>query len=102
MSFLKLLHSPYEELEELHLRLGDILDGETREFILDMENVGLLDSLVLGKLVRLHLSLKHRGVTLRLLNLSSHARLVINHANLDPLFGLAAPQPPRWDTETRA
>ena len=97
-SLYPLSREPHLELEELRERLDELSSREEKEVVLDFSAVGLLDSLLLGQLVRLRLSLQKRGLHLVLINLNFQARMVVHHANLDALFGLAVQEPPRWDS----
>jgi anti-anti-sigma factor len=97
MPILKLLRDPYVELEEALFQLNELLPRDAREMVVDLGNVARIDSMIVGKLVNLHLALEQRRVRLRLVQLSPQARQVIHHAHLDSVFGLNAPEPPRFD-----
>ena len=69
-----------------------------REVVLDFAGVTMLNSMMVGHLVKLKLGLKARHIGLRLDNLSPSARLVLYHSNLGELFGIAL-APPRWEAD---
>ncbi len=72
--------------------------SDLREVVLDFTGVTMLNSMMVGHLVKLKLGLKSRHIALRLENLSPSARLVLYHSNLGELFGIAL-APPRWEAD---
>lgn len=93
----KLENDPHSGLENFRFQVGQMTLEDGDFVVVDLENVRLLDSMLLGQLVGFHVALRKRGVALRLVGLNAHARQVINHSHLDSLFGLTPPEPPRWD-----
>ncbi|CAN5471833.1 hypothetical protein BH09SUM1_BH09SUM1_32650 [soil metagenome] len=94
----KLSRDAHVEIEEVRFRVGQLTAGDASEVVLDMEEVLILDSMLLGQIVRMVLALKAIGISMRLANLTSHSRIVVHHANLDSMFGLQTLEPPQWDS----
>ena len=88
----------YVEIEEARFQINQLTAQEVDEVCVDLARVTLLDSMLLGQLVRLCLALKAKGIVMRLENVTFYGRTVIHHANLDSMFGLPSPEPPRWET----
>jgi anti-sigma B factor antagonist len=55
---------------------------------LDLTQVGFIDSMGVGALIRLHQVARRRGDRLQLVGVSSRVRRVIAHFGLDRVFGL--------------
>ena len=96
MPVFKISRDAYVELEEVYSRVGDLSEDEEEEVVLDLEDAGQLDSVMMGQLVRLQVTLQRSGGRLRLVKLPQQARQMIHHAQLDTLFGLTPPELPRW------
>ncbi|MBI1292662.1 STAS domain-containing protein [bacterium] len=93
-----LTRDAYVELEELR-RDSEWLNAESlQEVVINFKAVTLLDSMMVGHLVKLKLALKARNIGLRLENLSPGARMVLYHSHLGDLFGIAL-APPRWEQD---
>lgn len=96
----KLAPDPHTAFEQFRFQVGQMTLEDGEIVVVDCVDLRLLDSMLVGQLVGFHVALKKRGIALQLINLSTHARQVLNHSHLDSLFGLTAPEPPRWDTIT--
>jgi anti-anti-sigma factor len=98
MSSQTILLSPnaHQEIDQLRSEIDQLLQTDVSVLVVDMRQVTLLDSMLIGQLVKICLNLKARGATMQLHNLHPRARTVIRHSNLDHLFGLTI-ELPRWE-----
>ena len=96
----ELTKEAHVEIEEIRFQANQLTRADVDEVRVDVGRVELLDSMLLGQLVRLTLALKAREIPLRLMGLSFYGRTVIHRANLDGIFGLEMPEPPRWESMT--
>jgi anti-anti-sigma regulatory factor len=95
---IKLSRQAHVELEELR-RDSEWLNAESlQEVVIDFSEVTILDSMMVGHLVKLKLALRARNIGLQLDNLNPSARMVLYHSHLGELLGIAL-APPRWEQE---
>ncbi len=88
---------PYPALEEIKLQIGNLESGSQVE--LNISSVPVLESILLGQILRTCLACTDRGIKFTLSGVNAHSRWVIHNANLDTVFGLPKFEPPRWDSE---
>lgn len=91
---------PHLELEEIRLELGRMENGT--QVVLDISEISLLDSILLGQILRTCLYCQDRNLNFSLTGVNNHARWVIHNANLDTVFGLPKFEPPRWESDITA
>jgi anti-anti-sigma regulatory factor len=94
-----LTRDAHTEMDALRNDTDLFSSSEIREVVLDFSGVPLLDSMLVGMLVRIKLQLQARGIALTLKGLDAKARMVLYHSNLGDLLGIAL-APPRWDEES--
>ncbi|MCC6545761.1 STAS domain-containing protein [Candidatus Sumerlaeota bacterium] len=58
---------------------------------LDLENVGLIDSMLLAQFLKLHMRLRRRGCQIELINVPFHAHRYFSFARLDRFFPISGP-----------
>jgi anti-anti-sigma regulatory factor len=88
---------PHLTIEEIRLEIGGLSHGDRVE--LDLREIEILDSMLLGQILKTFLIAKEYGVEFQLLHCNAHARWVIHQSNLDSVFGLPRYEPPRWDSD---
>lgn len=72
--------------QELKQKVLERLEGGDREFMIDFQNTGYIDSSGLGVLVSLSKKIREQGGTLRLANLNGDLRTLFELTKLDTLF----------------
>ncbi len=65
---------------------------------LDFSDIGFVNSMGIGSLVRLIVSCKRLGIELNLTNLNPHVRTAFIHAGISGLLGLSKSDPPSFET----
>ena len=72
--------------QELKQKVLERLERGDREFMIDFQNTGYIDSSGLGVLVSLSKKIREQGGTLRLANLNGDLRTLFELTKLDTLF----------------
>jgi len=67
----------HEECHEIEKEIGDAIQKNKVDIILDCKHVGFLDSAALELLVKIHNELKGRGGTLKLVRLNAVCRDIL-------------------------
>ncbi|MEO8377590.1 MAG: STAS domain-containing protein [Candidatus Sumerlaeota bacterium] len=58
---------------------------------IDLENVGMVDSMLLAQFLKLHMRLRRRGCKIELINVPTHAHRYFSFARLDRFFPISGP-----------
>ena len=74
-----------EESRSLHVRVKDLLN-ESRQIVLDLENVTRIDSCGLGTLVALYASARKMGGDIKLANLGDYIKEALQITRLVTVF----------------
>jgi anti-sigma B factor antagonist len=78
-----------EETSSLREKMKSLLDEGKKKLVLDMKNVTFIDSAGLGALVGVHHSAKTRGASLKLANLGSKFKELLQITKLLTVFEVA-------------
>jgi anti-sigma B factor antagonist len=78
-----------EETSALREKMKSLLDEGKKKLVLDMKNVTFIDSAGLGALVGVHHSAKTRGASLKLANLGSKFKELLQITKLLTVFEVA-------------
>lgn len=83
----RLSQDAHLEIENIRLHI-DTSSMSDEEIHLDLRALQMLDSMLIGQLVRLQQHCQKLRRPVRLTNMNMQARVAIHHSNLDSLFGL--------------
>jgi len=72
--------------KDFKVELKGLLDGNTKQMAVDLEEVKMIDSSGLGVLIAAHNSLQKFGASLELLNVSDDIRKLLQNMRLDKHF----------------
>ena len=92
----RLTSQAYAEVGDLLLEVPALQANEVAELVLDMGAVVLLDSMLIGQLVRLQLACGRSGFALKLDGLSPNVLRTLTFSGVGELFGFETPDPPSF------
>lgn len=93
----RLSQDVHSEIFDLLMQVPNLKEEGVLEVHLDCTEVNFMDSMVIGQVVRLHLSLEREGMKLHLQRLSPDVQRTFNYSGVGELLGLAAPEPPKFE-----
>ena len=80
---------------QLNEKIQELFDGGVKNMVLNLKDVGLMDSVGLGMLVAVHTSLKRQGTQLVFSNVGKSVEYLLTITKLNRAFD-------RYDTEDEA
>jgi anti-anti-sigma regulatory factor len=78
--------------------LESIKSRGTKVLFLDMSEVEMINSIQIGRIVRLALACKEAGITVRAYRLSEQARRTLIVSGVGEMVGVTSVAPPNFDT----
>lgn len=82
----KLTNDPHAELQALLAQYDSANPAAPESLSLDLGELAVVDSLLLGQLLKLHVRMRRLGARVELINIPPHCFKTLMYAKLDKLF----------------